>query len=322
MSDKNTGETEDLTEEEMQEKIREQIENTEFDVPDNIDTDYKYVLLNYHIKELEKPFKEFYDQVDADYPTSTKLALSTALTLRTVGYPVTIEEIAKDFDMDDDELRKGVKELREQQGIQEELEKTHKEEKRMLLVQNIDYSVDFKQGFNTLLDDLYKEHLEDNNDYYSYDTVLLTCAWMASKLSSFDTDTIYIQQLRGFFDGVTHNDIKNCYLDIFVANEHKINPPVFDEYGIFEHIHQSIDNVEFLDDDGVQFMLPWADDFLEIYDTDEDDVSLDNKTIAMILVKNFYNKDASEVTYGTSEAKIKRIEDKLSQDYGDQINIF
>lgn len=319
MSEQNS-KNDELSKEEKMEKIKEQVNATDFPIDEELTFEQKYTLLNYHVKELEAPFKEIYDTMDADYQLNHKLAVTTAMTLRTVGYPVTIEEVAYDFDVTDNNLRKGIKKIREVNDIDEELEKTYKKEKRMILVQNLDYSVDFKQAFNTLIDDLYIEYLEENNDEYSWDTVLLTCAWMASKLTSFDTDTIYINQLNGFFDSVTSMDIRNCYLNLFVDDGHQINPKVADSHAILEQIDRASEEYDWLTNKRVQETITFADSFLEIYDKEVS--TYDNRTVAMIVLRHCFDLQPHEVDYQTSTSKIDGIEKKMKEDYGEDLNIF
>lgn len=293
-----------MSDNKYKDEIRSKINQIDFPI-DGLDFEQKRNLHSYHIHKLQEAFKDVYTQTPAD-ANNIDLATTTAVTLRSVGFPVTLKEIAKDFDVNVSTLKNNVEHVRDKSDIDLEIEKTYKKEKRMLLVQNLDYSVDFKQGFNTLLDDIYDEELESDNDVYSYECVLITSAWIASKLSAIDTDTLYISEIATLFDDVSQRDIINCYLGLYHDNEHRIKPSVFDDCGIMDHITETTQNTDI--DTDVQYMImPWLDEFLRVYDN-----KYDNKTVAIILLNEYLNR---HYTYGTSDSKINRIGSKIREEY-------
>lgn len=262
-------------------------------------------LQNYHIDELENTFSEIYDSAEYIDNLDERLATSVAVTLRTVGYPVTLREIAVDFGVELDKLRTRVEELKEKRSINKNIENTYEKEQRMVLVNNLDYSFEVREAFNKLFDEVYKEKIGEK-DEYSTETVLSTCMWMASRLSAIDSDSMS-PAVGEIYENVSENDVVNCYLDVFVDNDYKVNHKLMDDKGIMDSVDEYSDKIG-LSDAELKYISTQAHKY------EQHAEEYDNKTVAMIMVSNVTNYKIEELQYGTNSSKIKRIKEQIKTD--------
>jgi len=260
-------------------------------------------LKNHHINKVPNAFYKIHNKVSDEFNKNEKLAIATVSTMRISQFPLTVQETAKAFNVEKSIILEGIEDINEL--IDREIETDTFEEKRMLVVNNLSYSNEVQRGFNELLE-LYENKLEEKNNKFSDETVILACIWQASKLSDIELDSMFIKPLTNMFANVEYKNISDCYLELFVDNGYMIQPETFDSYGIANHISKAEDEIELHNKMLTQYMLPWIDYQLMNYNND-----YDNKTVAMIYLKQFLNTSIENLEVGTTSGKIKRIESKL-----------
>lgn len=273
--------------------------NSKFD--DKFTDEEEKILKDYHMDKLHNTFNKIYNSIDTD-DKEHKIAYSIAATIRIANFPVTVDEIAYDFNnVTKSDISDKLKTIKDEFDINRDIHNTSLEEYQMLYVNNIHTTSDFKKFLLFLRDEVVKseQHLKTQANNYDNATLMGTMIWITSKVVPLSAENINKKQITNIIP-TSVTEINDCYLDLFRDNGYGFNVTLSDNKGLMQHLVNKQNKLNLTKDDL---------DYLSVFSEQYEKYEYDNKSIAELMLVEIYDYDYDDCTINS--AQLKRIHDKI-----------